>query len=735
MQGSDKSAAPFLDLIDAAQKTPDYTRWDDRCQIIRKRYRYDNSKNVKVRKYQLLWSNIQIMKPAIYTKPPVCVVQRRYRDGDPVGKKAVTLLERAIRFQSDLNNYDDTFNGNALDFLLYGRGVARVTYEPVTLTVEDEDDTDGLDDEAMRGPQYEANEEKKEAAEVGDPQEVLDFENVHVRFIQREDFVHQPARTWEECEWVAFRAFLTKEALIERFGEEIAKNIPLDAAPDRPEGSEKSPGASSLTDKATIWEYWDKTKQRVLWIAKGYPTVLEESDPYLKLDGFFPCPKPAMGTCTTDSLIPVPDYVYYQDQAEEIDALTARIAALQQALKLVGFYAAGPQGEGSPEIERAMSPGFENKMIAVKSFAAFAQAGKEGKLVVWLPVEMVATILKDCIELRKQLIEDVYQIIGISDIMRGDAQASETATAQTIKAQFGSVRIRERQQEIARFSRDVLRMVGEIIAQQFQPETLLKMANMKLPTQQDVMMAQQQQALQYQQAVQQARMQAPQQPMQPGMPPQAPQVPPPPQPVDLGPTVEDVMGLLRDEMLRRFRVDIEADSTIVGDESQERKDRTDFLTMTTQFMKEWAPLIAENKLLTKMGGDFLLFGVRAFRVGRELEETIEETVEKLEQQAGQPPPPDPRAQAEQVKLQSTQVKAQAEQTKAQIGVQQAQVEGQAKVQSALLDHHMAMAGHQMQTDQNAQQAQLAQQDFENKQALMEQQARAAQQQASQAGNA
>ena len=190
--------------------------------------------------------------------------------------------------------------------------------------------------------------------------------------VQRDDFVHQAARTWDEVQWVAFRAYLSKDELTERFGAEMAQAIPLDASPETPDGERQNTyPLPAVTSKATIWEFWDREKQKVCWVAKGYPKVLESSDPYLKLDGFYPCPKPAFGTLTTDSLAPVPDYVYYQDQAEEIDILTVRIGALQQALKLVGFYPAGPQGEGAPEVERAMSPGFENKLIAVKSWAVF----------------------------------------------------------------------------------------------------------------------------------------------------------------------------------------------------------------------------------------------------------------------------------------------------------------------------------------------------------------------------
>lgn len=507
------SAAYYLDLIESAQKAPEMKEWDERCKKIRKKYRYEKSNTTRTRQYQILWSNMEVMKPSVLAKPPQPVVQRRYRDQDQIGREACDLLERAVRFQVESNDYFSRLEQVRDDYLLYGRGVARIFYEPVTLTTPDADDVDGLDETSMRGPEAEAKEEIEEAVEHNNPNEVLDFENVKLRFVQREDFVCQAARVWDEVNWVAFRAYLGKDDLVERFGKELADKIPLDATPDAPGDERGVSKAPSTMDKATIWEFWDKEKFKVCWIAKGYPEVLECSDPYLKLDGFFPCPKPAFGTLSTDSLAPVPDYVYYQDQAEEIDTLTARIGALQQALKLVGFYPAGPQGEGAPEIERAMTPGFENKLIAVKSWAAFTEGGKGSAPVVWLPVDQVGELLRGCVELRKQLIDDIYQIVGISDIMRGDGDAQETATAQSIKAQAGSVRIRERQAEIARFSRDVIRMVAQVVCDQFQPETLLKMTNMKLPTraqvEQQMMMAQQQALMMQAAQAQQAQLQAP----------------------------------------------------------------------------------------------------------------------------------------------------------------------------------------------------------------------------------
>lgn len=474
---TDTQVAKWLSEIERAQNTTAMKRWSDRCKKIRDKYRYESSRSAKVRQYQMLWSNMETMKPSVYTKPPQGVVQQRWKDRDPVASKATELLERGINFSVDANDYNAKFEQVRDDYLLYARGMARVKYKPVYDTVTQEA---GQPDDAAIDPAKDAQEEAKEP--YASPETILKFENVLLEYVHREDFVHSIARTWGEVEWEAFRGYLGRDDLVRRFGEEIGKAIPLDAGPDK-QGDNRRDTSNLPDDKATIWEIWDKTKNRVLWIAKGYDKVLEEGPPYLKFEGFFPNPRPAYGTLTNDSLEPVPDYVFYKDQADEIDTLTARIASLSESLKLVGFYPAGPAGEGSPEIERAVTPGFENRMIAVKSWAMFAEGGKGGAPIIWLPIDQVEKILQGCVALRKQLIDDVYQIYGLSDIMRGDSDPRETAKAQGIKAQFGSVRIRERQKEMARFCRDICALAGEVIATCFSPETLLQMANMKLPTQ------------------------------------------------------------------------------------------------------------------------------------------------------------------------------------------------------------------------------------------------------------
>jgi hypothetical protein len=520
----------WLSEIEKAHTAGDMNQYNERCRIIRKRYRYEGSATVKTRKFQLLWSNIEAMKSSVYGKPPHGTVSRRYRDADPVGRVACEVLERAINFTFDNSNFDAVFKQVRDDFLLYARGCARIYYEPEYETKDDlnediEDAEDVQDSSGIRTGGAAASTDRGEksglskgSSEREEDGRSLAFENVTIRFVQRADFRHQQARTWEEVQWLAFRAHLTRDEVRKRFGKKIGDEISLDSNPaDSVDGEHQGPSSKSGA-KATIWEIWDKAKNKVLWIAKNWPDVLEEGAPYLDLDGFYPCPRPAYGTLTPDSLVPVPDYIFYQDQCEEIDQLTARIGALSDALKLVGFYPGGPTGEGAPEVEKAFAPGFENKMIAVQSWDAFKQGGG-GPPVVFLPIDQVIKILEGCVKLRQQLVEDVYQIIGIPDIMRGATDPQETEGAQQLKSQFGGTRIRDRQQEIARFCRDVSRLVGQVIAMYCSPATIQKMTNITLPTNQDVMMAQLQAALKQQQMQQAAMMQGPAQVLNP-MPPQ-----------------------------------------------------------------------------------------------------------------------------------------------------------------------------------------------------------------------
>ena len=191
----------------------------------------------------------------------------------------------------------------------------------------------------------------------------------------------------------------------------------------------------------------------------------------------------------------------YEDQLDELNMLTGRIHALSDALEAKGFYPAGG-AEAADAIETAVkikTPG--RVLVPINNWAAF---GGSKEIIVWMPMAEIAQTITTIVELRKQIIEDIYQITGLSDIMRGETDARETLGAQNLKAQFGSSRIKDKQMEMVRIARDLVGIAGEIITEKFADETIIVMSQTQVPTKQ----MQQQQIMQLQMQLQQILQQA-----------------------------------------------------------------------------------------------------------------------------------------------------------------------------------------------------------------------------------
>ena len=555
------------------------------------------------RKINMLWSNVQTLQPVVYARTPKCVVTRRYLDKDPVGRVAAESLERATQNSLDLYDFDATMRMAVLDYLLPGRGQVWITYKP----------------------------------EFGPDGVSLAYEMARCEHVHWCDFLTNPARTWDEVWWVSRRAFLTRRELIERFGEDIGARVPLD---HKPAGSEtEKPERLELIAKATVYEVWDKTSRMVRFVHLGFPDalLLERPAPF-DLEGFFPCPRPLSATMANDSVIPVPDYALYQDQAQELDDLTARIAQLTKALKVVGVY-----DSSQAALQDLLKSGMENIMIPVDSWAAFATAGGLKGSVDMLPIEQVARVVIALYDARDRVRADLYEVTGLSDIIRGSSDPNETATAQGIKAQWGSVRVRDRQAEVSRFARDIIRIKSEIIAEMFEPQTIAQMAGIaEMP-------------MDYQQLFPQA------------------------------------VELLRNHSARQFRIDVETDSTIAPDEQAEKVAVNELLTTVGGFLQQSLPVVQAAPPLGPVVGEMLLYAVRRFRAGRQLEQVIEQAMQTLMQ----PPPPAPPPQPDPTE----QLRAQAEQVKAEAGIVQAQAAVQKvgmEAQRDALNHQNAMQRMQMQ---------------------------------------
>lgn len=490
-QDEEAKARRWLKVIDTYDR--EFKPWTSRCEKIIKIFTEKRrTEGSEVRRMSLLWSNISVLQPAIYAKLPQPNVSRRFKDDDPVARVASEMVERAIHYTFDDADFDGVMRGVRDDYLLVGRGTAWVRYDAEFSALTGDD---GNPLNAQGAPLNDGEEQGEQ----------LEGEHVCWDYVNWRDFGHNVARTWQEVTTVWRKVYMSREDGRKRFKDKF-DGVELDHKVG--DDTETRNSESQAPAKATVYEIWDKGSNKVIFLAKGGKVILEETDPYLKFKDFFPCPKPAYGTLETASLVPVPDYVFYQDQLEEIDDLTARIGALLDQLKVAGFYPASAS-DSSEAIQQIAMKGVENVLIPIPNWNQFKEGGGASGMIEWWPVDQVIKVLEGSFTARKQLIDDVYQITGISDIMRGEGDKNETATAQNIKSQWGSVRIRDRQAEMAIFARQAARLTAEIISEQFQPQTLMDMTNMKLPTQAQL----DQQALQAQiAALRQQAMMAQQQP-------------------------------------------------------------------------------------------------------------------------------------------------------------------------------------------------------------------------------
>jgi hypothetical protein len=644
--------------------------WWKTGDIIVRRYKNENrargggrpSVGYERRRFAILWSNVSTLQPAIYAKQPVPMVDRRYRDEDPVGKVASEVLERALGFSLDQYDFDGRVKLCVLDYLLPGRGQVWVRYIPHMREVNAEQD-----DELGEGVQ---DDDDTEVGEVETPEatEEVVYEEVQCDHVSWKDWLTNPAREWAEVRWVARRVYMTRAELTERFGKDMAKNVPITTTSTGTDTASDAQKQSSQTGE--VYEIWDKPTKMAYWVCKGYTGgVLDKREDPLGLTNFFPCPPPLNATTANDSTIPVADYVQYQDQADELDELTARIGKLQDALRMVGVYA----GEANRELQLVFSPGNENKLIPIDTFDLWKEKGGVRGLIEWVPVDMVIQVLKGCYEARSQVLNDIYQITGLSDIIRGESNPNETATAQRMKGQWGSLRVRDRQRDLQRFCRDAIRLKAEIIAEHFSIDTLKAMTNVKLLT-----AAEKQQIEQIMPLIQQAQQSG--MPIPPGMAPD-------PAMLELmaQPTWEEVQALLRNDALRSFRIDVETDSTVQPDENAAKLAFTEFTSAIVGLMSAAASIVPSAPYTAPLFAEVLKQGARTFNVSRSMEDVIDKVFEQAEaappvQPPGPPPPDESAMQVEQLKSQTAQMQAQIEQQRTQmegeLGMAELQLKGQ-----------------------------------------------------------
>lgn len=609
-------------------------KWWKRADKVIARYTDDregSATGADSTRINLFTANVQTQRAMLYGKTPATEVKRRFADpGDDVARVAGEALQRMLN--TDIERDSDTF-AEALemaldDRLLAGFGGVRVRYEVET--------------EAQPAVEPILDERGVEVAPGYQPPPTVVKEEVEVDYVHWRDERWSPCRNPHEVRWRAWKADMTRDALHKRFDEMLGA-AKVDLIPLR---SKKNMEDDKVKEdpwaRACVWEIWHKDDKKVYFWVEGAEQILDVVEDPLGLDGFFPAPRPMLANATTSKLLPTPDFTLAQDIYDEIDSVSTRITKLERAIKVVGVY-----DKTSEELKRLLSETTDNQMIAVDNFLAFSERKGLQGTVDWLPLEQFVMALDKLREYRTELIALLYQVTGMSDIMRGQSSGQTTATEQAIKAKFASTRMMAFQNEFARFASEVMSIKAEIISKHFDPKTIVERSNIPNMTPQDQQLA------------------------------------------------RDAVEVIKSDVYQ-YRVAVKPEAISMQDYAAVKQERGELLTAVATYLQSAMPVMQAAPPLGPMLLQLLQWAVAGFRGGATVEGAIDQAVVQFQQALAAPKPqqPDPEAAKAQMEMQALAMKTKADMAMKQMDLQAHKEKTAVDTNKALLDQDLSMAKQQ-----------------------------------------
>lgn len=542
--------------------------------------------------YNILYSNTETLQPAIYSNLPRPVVARRYDGDNKLDYFASQCIQRTLAFLLDPNDMnlpdqDELIQQAVLEGLTAGRGLIRFKYEAK------------LKDLPYSPEELMAFQEQ--GVEEPEPRQVVESETVYGEEVAWDRVRFGYAKTWNRIPWVAFDHFMTKGEVEENFGKEFVPKLQFDRASESEDKAKQEDAEGA--ELAHIVEIWCKESNCIYFIAaSGSAEELRKVTEPPKISGFFPIARPLTFGRKVRSLVPVPLYKYYEEQAQELNEITRRIKNIVKALRVRGIYDTTIEGIGK------VLEADDNTMIPADNVAALQDRGLDS--TIWLvPIEKLIVVLEQLYRNREQVKATIFEIMGIADIMRGATRASETLGAQNLKSQWGSLRLRNFQKEVQRFIRDSLRIQAELALQNFSLETLQKITELQIPT-----MEQKQQAGALLQQIQVIAQQT-------GKPPQSPMLKKAEEMAQL-PAWEELYEYLKGEHLN-YKIDVETNSTIDPAYTEDKQLMGEFLNAVAQFLNGAMPMVANGTLPFEAMKSILMTVTKKYRFGEEVEQEIE----------------------------------------------------------------------------------------------------------------
>jgi hypothetical protein len=623
--------------------------------VRRYRGRGRGPKRLNDARLNLFPANVQTLRAILLGQVPKTIVTRRNEDSaDDDARIAADILERVLDHgnEDEARGFPAALNKCVEDRLLPGMCGAKVRFEAefrvvpgtpaITAPCPECQGSGSIAPPAMplldpaMAPPVEATPcaacsgsgQIERAPALPEREEPVN-EQAPVDYWQWRDQLWSCARTFEEVRWWAFASDMSREDLRSAFGEDDGAKIPVSAGSSKNRAS-KDARKETPWSRARVWEIWSKEHRRLFYLAEGFPRILwrvdnpEGEDP-LGLEGFWPFEPPMMANAVSDAYLPTPDYEYAKHLYDEADELTGRIRNIVAAIKV-----AGVRDGSNKALSRLLDEACELELIPAQNWGEYLQKGGVAGAFQLLPTQEMVNTVRELVAQRNIVIESIYQVTGLSDILRGQQTQVETATTSSIKARYASVRLQDLQRDVARYATGLQRLRKEVIAKHWSVRTIIERSGIM-------------HSAEAQTPEGQAR-------------------------------ILRAAQLIKDRHLD-FRVAIKPEQVSLQDWAQLKQQRSEVLSALGQYVGQSMPLV---QMMAQSGGpeaakaaiklimgnaQWLVAGMPGSSGVESAFDSFLADLERIDEQAAKqppsPPPPDPKVQAAQMRMQGDLAKTQA----------------------------------------------------------------------------
>jgi hypothetical protein len=627
----------WLDKIKAAEK--DEKSWLDDAKKATEAYTGEDSDDASDESlgdydFNILFSNVETIVPAVINSPPAPDIRRRFGEADPAARTVAEVVERVIRLQVDDSSLQVELESSAQDAFLAGRGVVRLRFRSDIVGQGEPTNDDIADAAEVQDGGHEGVEEGMPLLSVepgagagmatmagaetgaqplasalghngGPPLETVTNERITFESVSWVDYRHGPAKRWDDRPWDAFRFCIPRE------DEGTSFDANLIASQLSAVETNKRSGVSDLIG----WEIWDKKKREVIFIDEEGVVLKRIQDP-LGLSQFFCIATPLQPIEINGRLKPVNPFKVYKKLADDLEVAVRRKTRLIEAMKVKGWY-----GTTQKDITAVLDLN-DNEFAPIADAEIWAANGGLANAVAFWPFEKFIAAIQVLDGAIAQYKAWIYEVTGISDIVRGASVASETATAQNIKSQWGSLRIQKMQRMMERCARQLFVMMSEIIPTKFTQKTLEEMTAIPL-------------------------------------------IPTPQDPAEVVQQKLAVAQLMQQRLASYYRIDVESDSTVRADLTRQKQEVSEFLQGAAAYFQSVGPLVQQGTMPAEAAVEIFASNARMFNLGKSVEDTLEGMVNLAKQKAAeaQSAPKDQEPNPEQI---AAQQKSEAEKQKFQL---------------------------------------------------------------------